>query len=183
MLELAVMTISPNEGAFAGGRLPILQSPTYANLVKQSAGGAEGEGEKIDLATLIQSDGIDVARRNVIDTIVAQLARVLHSREEDISRTRPLAEIGLDSLMALELVMKLEEVFGMHVSLSGSAGVLTVSAVADEIIAHVDTNFGREEAAIATLAEQHAEKVEAGQVVALKELVNEEAGNVKRLLN
>jgi acyl transferase domain-containing protein/NADPH:quinone reductase-like Zn-dependent oxidoreductase/acyl carrier protein/NADP-dependent 3-hydroxy acid dehydrogenase YdfG len=181
--ELAVMTISPNEGAFGGGRLPILQSPTYAQLVSQSAGGAEGEGEKVDLNALIQSEGIDVTRRKVIDVIVAQLARVLHSREEDISRTRPLAEIGLDSLMALELVMKLEEVFGIHVSLSGSAGGLTVSAVADEIIAHVDTNFGREEAAIAALAEQHAEKVEVSQVAALKELMTEEASNIKRLLS
>jgi NAD(P)-dependent dehydrogenase (short-subunit alcohol dehydrogenase family)/acyl carrier protein len=181
--ELAVMTISPNEGSFGGGRLPILQSPTYAQLVSQSSGGAEGEGEKVDLNALIQSEGIDVTRRKVIDVIVAQLARVLHSREEDISRTRPLAEIGLDSLMALELVMKLEEVFGIHVSLSGSAGGLTVSAVADEIIAHVDTNFGREEAAIATLAEQHAEKVEVSQVAALKELMTEESSNVKRLLS
>jgi acyl carrier protein len=37
--------------------------------------------------------------------IVTQLAHVLRSREEDISRVRPLGEIGLDSLMALDLVM------------------------------------------------------------------------------
>jgi len=182
LAELAAMTISPNDGSFSSDRLPVLRSPTYAALVKQAQGLRESDAGRIDLQALIQSEGVDVARRKVTDIIVAQLARVLHSREEDISRTRPLAEIGLDSLMALELVLNLEESFGIHVSLSGSAGGLTVSAVADEIIAHVDADVGQEEAIVTTLAEQHAETVEAGHVEALKELM-EETHNVKRLLH
>jgi phthiocerol/phenolphthiocerol synthesis type-I polyketide synthase C len=79
--------------------------------------------------------------------IVTQLAHVLRSREEDISRVRPLGEIGLDSLMALDLVMNLEKNFGMDISLSGSAD-LTVLGVADEIIAHVNIGTRHEEVVI-----------------------------------
>jgi acyl carrier protein len=181
--DLAVMTISPNDGSFASDRLPVLRSPTYAYMVSQSQSAGESDAGRIDLPALIQSDGIEAARGRVTDVIVAQLARVLHSREEDISRTRPLAEIGLDSLMALELVLNLEESFGIHVSLSGSAGGLTVSSVAEEIIAHVNAEVGKEEAIVTTLAEQHAESVEAGQVEALKEMMTTDGQKAKRLLN
>ena len=43
---------------------------------------------------------------------------------EDVSRTKPLAEIGLDSLMAVELMLSLETRFAMDSPLGTSAGGL-----------------------------------------------------------
>ena len=39
---------------------------------------------------------------------------------------RPLGEIGLDSLMALELAMVLEKSFAIHVPLAGASGAKSV---------------------------------------------------------
>jgi NADPH:quinone reductase-like Zn-dependent oxidoreductase/acyl carrier protein/NADP-dependent 3-hydroxy acid dehydrogenase YdfG len=182
-VSTAVMTISPNDGSFAIDRLPVLRSPTYGILTSQDARQGDRDGGKIDLGALLQSESIDVVRRRVSDIIVSQLSRVLHSREDDISRVRPLAEIGLDSLMALELVMNLEQAFGSTISLAASAGALTVSGVADEIIAQFGIEHGHEDVAISTLAQQHLEKVEAGQLDVLKDMIIEEAQKAKRLLS
>ena len=57
--------------------------------------------------------------------------------------------------MALELVMNLEECFGIDIPLAGSSGGMTIADIADEIIAHVELDRDRDDGVIATLAEQH----------------------------
>jgi len=180
-IDLAVMTISPNDGSFRSSRLPVLSSPPMRSWwTAPRAWRSDVSG--IDLRALVQAESIDVVRRKVADIIVTQLAHVLRSREEDISRVRPLGEIGLDSLMALELVMNLEKSFAMDISLAGSSA-LTVLGIADEIIAHVNVGSSREEAAVTTMAEQHAEKVEPGQVEAIKGILKDKSQKAQRLLN
>ena len=98
---------------------------------------AEG-ATHLDLDAIAQKEGLDGVRRKLTDVIVWQLARVLHAREDEISRTRPLGEIGLDSLMLLEFAMNFEETFGIHVSLTSSVGALTVASLANEVISQLD---------------------------------------------
>jgi acyl carrier protein len=170
--ELAVITISPTEGIFTADRLAVLKSPTYVNFVR---GGQTGEtaGGDLDLHAIAKTRGIEAARRALTGVIVAQLARVLHAREDEISRVRPVGEIGLDSLMALEFAMSLEESFGIHVTLTSSVGTLTVAGLANEIISQLDLEPTQESALVKSLAERHFEKVEPRQLAALAELVDE----------
>jgi acyl carrier protein len=149
----------------------------------RAGGDQKSEAGRIDLRALAKTESADSLRRKVSDVIVTQLARVLHSREEDISRVRTLGEIGLDSLMAIELVMNLEECFGFHFSLAGSAGQLTIPGVVDEILGQLDVGHTADDAALTTFAEQHMPKVETAQVQALKGIVNDEAQKGKRQLN
>jgi acyl carrier protein len=178
---LAVLTISPTSGALGGGRLAVLRSPTYAALMIQGERLGD-DGGRIDLYALAVSEGFDAVRSTAAGVIVRQLARVLHAREEDISRVRPLGEIGLDSLMALELAMNLEQAFGVHLPMSGSSGAKTVADIADEITAHIGAEHGRDEAVIATLADRHHEHVKASQAEILKQMINE-TPKAKRLLS
>ena len=103
------MTIAPNDGIAGGDRLATLRSPTYAALLRKGGTSLASDNTKLDVRDVLRIEGPDIARRKIGDLIAAQLARVLHAREEDISRTRALGEIGLDSLMALELGMNLED--------------------------------------------------------------------------
>jgi len=182
-VDLAVMTISPSEGSFSVDRLPILRSPTYAAMVRHNRDHGKSEAGRIDLRALAKTENVDSLRRKVGDVIVTQLARVLHSREEDISRVRTLGEIGLDSLMAIELVINLEECFGFHFSLAGSAGQLTIPGVVDEILGQIDVAHTADDAALTTLAEQHMPKVEPSQIQAFKGMMTDEAQKAKRLLS
>jgi phthiocerol/phenolphthiocerol synthesis type-I polyketide synthase C len=181
--DLAVMTISPSEGSFSVDRLPVLRSPTYAAMVRHNRDHGKSEAGRIDLRALAKTESADSLRRKVGDVIVTQLARVLHSREEDISRVRTLGEIGLDSLMAIELVMNLEECFGFHFSLAGSAGQLTIPGVVDEILGQLDVGHSADDVALTALAEQHMPKVEPSQIQAFKGIMTDEAQKTKRLLS
>ena len=168
---LAVMTIAPNDGSFGGDRLVVLRSPTYAGLISDRSALAGDDSAKLDVQALIRTEDEETVRRKVGDMIAMQLARVLHFRPEDLSRTRPLAEIGLDSLMALELGMNLEMLFGIQIALAGSAGTLTIAGLADDIIAQATPNAPTLAAAIAPVAHRHAATIEPAQIAALTELV------------
>jgi acyl carrier protein len=171
--ELAVITISPIDGAFSADRLHVLKSPTYANLVRGDQAIGEAAAGHLDLYAVAKAQGIEAARRALTGVIVTQLARVLHAREEEISRVRPLGEIGLDSLMGLEFAMSLEESFGLHVMLTSSVGALTVSGLASEIICQLDIEPSQESALVKSLAERHFETAEPRQLAALEELVED----------
>jgi acyl carrier protein len=182
-VESAVITISPTDGNIGVDRMPALRSPTYANFVSRGQKSGDADAESIDLHAIAATSGIEAARRKVADVISAQLAHVLHLREEDISLVRPLGEIGLDSLMAVELVMNLEECFGVQIPLGGSTGAMTVSDIADEVIAHIGLDRDRDDTKVSTIVKQHVVEVDALPHDALKEIMTDEARTGKRLLS
>ena len=130
---LAVITIAAHEGAFSAHRLPVLKSPTFSAFISANSANVS-VNEKVDLKSILATGDTDSAREHILDIVVAQLASVLHFRPEEIGHQRPLADFGLDSLMALELAMKLEDSFGIQLQLAGS-GDLTASSLVDEIMA------------------------------------------------
>ena len=128
--------------------------------------GSHGEGAAamIDVRALLAGEDIEAVRRKVADRIVMELARVLHARDEDISRVRPLAEIGVDSLMALELNLSLKESFGIEIPAGNGSNGLTVVGLAEEVIAQVNLDASHaEEVTTQALAERHiTETIELG---------------------
>jgi acyl transferase domain-containing protein/NADPH:quinone reductase-like Zn-dependent oxidoreductase/NAD(P)-dependent dehydrogenase (short-subunit alcohol dehydrogenase family) len=179
--ESPVMVISPNNGAIASDRLVTLRSPTYAGFVSRNQKVGETAGTRVDLQALAASAGAEAVRRKVADVICAQLSHVLHLREDDINHVRPLGEIGLDSLMAVELVMNLEECFGIQIPLGSSSGAKSIVELADEIVAYVGIDRDEHALKANTVAEQHIASLDAGQRQALKEIVAGDALSAKRL--
>ncbi len=173
-VNLAVVTIAPNTGGFGGGHLPVLRSPTYSAMARAGSGQLEDSVSRIDVRSLLKTEPLDAVRKIVADGIVIQLARVMHAREENISRVRPLGEIGLDSLMALELGMNIESMFGAHVSLVGSVGNRTISELANEVIAQSSSENMSEAGAAAAIVERHVGKVDPAHIDAVKDALRED---------
>jgi acyl transferase domain-containing protein/NADPH:quinone reductase-like Zn-dependent oxidoreductase/short-subunit dehydrogenase/acyl carrier protein len=171
--DLSAITIAPNDGIAAGDRLAVLRSPTYAALLRKSDASLAADSAKLDVRALLRSEGADSTRVKLGDMIAAQLARVLHAREEDLSRTRALGEIGLDSLMGLELGMNLEAALDVQMALPGSVGELTIAALADAIIARAIAETQPSAAAVAPIVQRHAGTVPPAQIAALTELAQE----------
>src|SRR4029077_3692385 len=103
LVDEGVVTIAPYDSALRSDLLPVLKSPTYSGLISRH-NGESGSGDKIDLRALLKTTDIEVVRQNVHDVVVTEHTGVVHFRDEDVVRARPLADLGLDSLMALELV-------------------------------------------------------------------------------
>ncbi|HWB47713.1 MAG TPA: SDR family NAD(P)-dependent oxidoreductase [Stellaceae bacterium] len=179
--NLAVMTISPTEGIFTADRLPVLASPTYASMVRGDQAEPGRLAHNVDLYALARTEGIESVQRTLTDIIVVQLAHILHAREEDIPRVRPLSEIGVDSLMAIEVAMNLEETIGIHMSLTSTIGNLTVGGLANELIAQLDLERG--DTVAKSFAEQHVQSVGPEQIAILAEIVNEAEGSRGRALH
>ena len=166
--EQAFVTIVPSDGVFALDRLPVLSSPTYASWVRKRSSSADAGA--LDLRSLLQEKDVEEVRELVAAAVVTQVARVLRAREESVQRTRLLAEMGLDSLMALELGLNLEKTFGIEIPLTVSAADLTITKLADRIIAQAGGRSEPEDRAGALVA-PHLQDVRPEQIDALEAMM------------
>jgi acyl transferase domain-containing protein/NADPH:quinone reductase-like Zn-dependent oxidoreductase/short-subunit dehydrogenase/acyl carrier protein len=129
----AVIAIAPMDWAAAKGRLAVLKSPTYSLVVPEGAA-AEGGANRVDLRALIEKEGLEAAKAAATEAVVATVSRVLRLPAEDVSLFRPLSEVGVDSLMATELALSLEDRFGLEMPFSASASGLSVNGLVTQII-------------------------------------------------
>lgn len=132
--ETAVVAIAPINWGASGGRLSVLRSPTFA-LVSHSGTALSGdENAKTNLRAIYVESGreaaLEVARNAVIDVI----ARVLRLPADDIDTQRPLAEMGIDSLVSIELAMQIESRLGEKLQLTASVGALSLARLATQIV-------------------------------------------------
>jgi phthiocerol/phenolphthiocerol synthesis type-I polyketide synthase C len=118
--------------------LALLASPAFAELAPTS-GVRQASGS--DLASAISGKTDSEARGIVIAVLVSEIARILRVAEDGVSPMRPLAEIGMDSLMALELRLGLEERLGIELPLL-SLGEKSVSDVAGHVLARLRSSSG-----------------------------------------
>jgi NADPH:quinone reductase-like Zn-dependent oxidoreductase/malonyl CoA-acyl carrier protein transacylase/acyl carrier protein len=154
-LEDGVVFIAPMNWGKARDFLPSLRSPTFADLCRGQDAAESSERGTIDVRTIIAAEGRDAARRRVCDAIVEELARILRLPQEDVPRSKPLAEIGLDSLMGVELAISIEERFALQGSLSASATGLTISELGDQIIGMSEDVEVAAATAVQGVAERH----------------------------
>jgi phthiocerol/phenolphthiocerol synthesis type-I polyketide synthase C len=157
-----VMIIADMNWSTARAHLPLLNSPTYKRLLN-GEGAAAPSRNVVDLGELAARLPPDEARREVANVIIEELARILRLPREDVSKTKPLSDIGLDSLMAVELTLGLEERFGLDAPLSGLAGGFNVMELAGQVLAsqgHDDQNSTVAE----SLAAVHLDETERAEV-------------------
>ncbi|MEP4275494.1 MAG: SDR family NAD(P)-dependent oxidoreductase, partial [Roseibium sp.] len=97
--------------------------------------GAEGA---IDLAAML--DGMDqvTAAQTVAKLLAAEIGKILRISPEEIDPHKPLSDIGMDSLMALELRMSAERQLGIDIPLMSLANGATLidlsSRVANRVL-------------------------------------------------
>jgi acyl carrier protein len=150
----AVVAVAPIDWSAARQHLAVLRSPSYKNLTNRGDTKAN-EQSRVDIAALLAQNSADDARQMIGRLIVDEIAQVLRLPREDIARTTPLAEIGLDSLMAAELALGLEERFKLDAPLSTTAGGFTVNELADHVIGLAVGTTSSDEAVTRIMIERH----------------------------
>lgn len=88
--------------------MPSAKSPRFASLRRTAGSGGQAEAHTEDLSALLEGKTSDEALEIVRSTITQELAQILSVSPEKIDGKRPLHDLGMDSLMAVELALALE---------------------------------------------------------------------------
>uniref|UniRef100_UPI003BABA70F SDR family NAD(P)-dependent oxidoreductase n=1 Tax=Stappia sp. TaxID=1870903 RepID=UPI003BABA70F len=112
--------------------LALLATP-YAEWLGLSADLRDGEADQIDLAALIEGLTPQEAVARIVDLLKVEISGILRIAGSEIDPARPLTEIGMDSLMALELRMAAERQFGIDIPLMSLANGATLLDMATRI--------------------------------------------------
>ncbi len=105
------------------------RSNKFNELVDQQAAN-EGNDLASELAALSVDDRVDVVSGLICDILAVEL----NTAAEQIERTVPMVELGVDSLLATSLQMSIEEQFSVAVSVIELAGDGTVDQLATKIL-------------------------------------------------
>ncbi len=167
--DRAVVTIAARDGNMALDRLPVIKSPTYAAWASLRA--IANVAGQMDLRVLVREKEIHEVRELVADVVSSQVAAVLRTQPDMLVRTRALTEMGLDSLMALELGLNLEKAFGIEIPLTVSAADLTIGKLADRIVVLAGGGRPTDDERADTLAGSHLPDIRPEQVDALEAII------------
>lgn len=130
------VTVAPLDMQRLGDTLPGARAARLAALAPARA--ADGSQARQTLAERWAATASDARRPIVLDTLREHLARILGTAAAQVDIERPLSDLGLDSLMAVELATALEREVGRPVSVMQMIQAGSAGAVADTLLASLE---------------------------------------------
>ena len=143
-------------------RPKLLQSPTFATLFAGESGTVAAE---MNLAERIAGKSEGEARSLVASLVAAEVARIFRLPPDEIDLKRPLDELGLDSMMSLDLRMSIEKRFGIELSVVAIGAGVSVNDLAAKLIASLRSGQQAHDDGAQRIMEQHgisADDLQAG---------------------
>jgi acyl transferase domain-containing protein/NADPH:quinone reductase-like Zn-dependent oxidoreductase/NADP-dependent 3-hydroxy acid dehydrogenase YdfG/acyl carrier protein len=120
--------------ALAGPEHALVRAPRFARLVEGLRSGSDVPG--IDLQAMLVALPPEEARERIEQMLAQDLAPILGS-DAALDARRPLSELGLDSLMAVELMTAIERRYRVQFGAMEIMGTTTLAQVAERILAKV----------------------------------------------
>jgi len=118
----------------AARNLPVAKNALFEVILRSADQHATGgEGTKMDLVAMIEGKSPQEAEDILFDLVAGEIAAILRVSKDTVTRSKVLKEIGLDSLMAVELGMSFQQNTGFDMPLSGVADNTTVGDVARKL--------------------------------------------------
>lgn len=156
-LETAAVGYARIDWQSARKDLALLGTPLIGLLGLGEGDDGSGAEGAIDLHALL--DGMDkaTAAQTVAKLLAAEIGKILRISPDEIDAHKPLSEIGMDSLMALELRMSAERQLGIDIPLMSLANGATLIDLSSRVANRVLGEDGedRYSAESQTLASQH----------------------------
>jgi phthiocerol/phenolphthiocerol synthesis type-I polyketide synthase C len=144
--------------------MPAAHARRYSGLLKRGANESTRQGGATMRAEILALPFADAIKR-VEEILRVQIARILHLSPEKIAADRSVLELGMDSLMGMELGMAVEESFEVKLSVMTLAEGATLAALAQKIVEAVfaqqtqgtaESPQSAADSRLAALAVQHA---------------------------
>jgi len=128
--------------------LPSATEPKFAELAAFDTDAKSDEGKSDDIHRLLDELSPEELSAAVKDLLRAEVAEILRMAPDKIDPDRSVYELGLDSLMGVELVLAIESRFGIQLSVMALSESPTISKLADKLISQLKpTASGDEDAA------------------------------------
>lgn len=179
----AVIVISDMNWSTAKAHLPLLQSPAFSGLARAGETAAAENRAKLDIRALAATASPDEARKQITAVIVEEIAHILRLPQETVNKGKPLADIGVDSLMAVELAAALEERLTLEVPLTASASGFNVNELADHVLGLCISPSSEDDSLAQGLAERHLGKgLDPAALESLTALVEERSRDLTQIL-
>ncbi|MDZ4789902.1 MAG: SDR family NAD(P)-dependent oxidoreductase [Hyphomicrobiales bacterium] len=124
------VTIAPMDWNMAAASLAVFQSPAFASLNKGRDQAAIASAGPFEVAALIDGLSEHEARLVIARYIAEDVASIFRMPASDISGERPLADLGMDSLMLVELQTAAQWRFGFDIPLTSATDALTINSIA-----------------------------------------------------
>lgn len=159
-VEAAVVVCSPIDWA-AARNLKIVGTPLFDVLLRQAGTTGTASGaETIDLTTLIAEKSEGEALDALYALVAGEMATILRVPESALGRDKILKDVGLDSLMAVELALGFKEKTGFDIPITSVGETTTIEHVVRKLYEKVaraeEADHGRGDLDdIEALAEQH----------------------------
>ncbi|WP_026186556.1 type I polyketide synthase [Ensifer sp. BR816] len=132
-VDAAVVIISEIDWA-AARNLPVAKKALFEVILRSADQHTSGaEGAKMDLVAMIEGKSPQEAEDILFDLVAGEIAAILRVAKDTVTRGKILKEIGLDSLMAVELGISFQQNTGFDMPLSGVADNTTVGDVARKL--------------------------------------------------
>ena len=165
----------------------VLLATPLAEEIAVSGGGEDTTAASVDVRALIEGLDPDRALETISKLLAGEIARILRLPADEIDRHRPLAAIGMDSLMALELRMAAEQRLGIDIPLMSLANGATLTDISRRILARLgggedgEANLGED---AETLAKSHVSMgdVEDPDAAAIANVVEEHSRKIRKII-
>lgn len=144
--------------------LPIMAAPMYANVIHGLEDNEE-MGGTADLKELIKGLSREEVHVLISGLLGDEVAKILQLSRDKVEYNRPLQELGVDSLMAMELVAAIESRFSITIPVMALTDNITVDSLAVRITRMVmgdiaeEANIHNDSLLIQSMAKAHAEAV------------------------
>lgn len=162
--------------------LPSSGSPRFEALRREESEAGDEPGNIEDIQALIADLSEEEVVELISELVTEEVAQILRIPPEKLDRNRPIHDLGMDSLMGVELVMAIESRFGIDFPVMAMTEGPTITRIARRITDHLlssepEQRAGAEQeqarATIATIASQHGEEA---TEEAVEQLVDELTG-------
>lgn len=159
--------------------MPGARSAKYAEQ-RRLAKGADDGGQGEDIASLIAGLSVAQVHELVTDLLIVEVGKILRLPSEKLAADKSVFDLGMDSLMGMELVLAIEERFGVRLQVMALTEGATIRRIAEKIADQLGVSGGVAENDVslvsraADTARKHGEKLTDEQ---LKQMADDMSDN------
>jgi len=147
--------------------LPATQAPRF-DLIRRGARQNGGNEQNEDIHVLLAGKTAEETLDIVSSLLANEVAQILQIPTERIDRSRSLYDLGMDSLMGMELVLGIEKRFGIALPVMALNEGPSIQRIAERLVAGLSGSETGEDAQlmdmVTSLAAQHAQDMSSEQV-------------------